>query len=256
MTIPVDWTVAGPATIVLAGALVALLVDAFYSRRTWLGSGLPSTVAVVIATLELFRADGPQYTVALSLVVLLGTLFVVVASNIMNFENAMPPGEYHFLLLSAAAGALLMVGARDLVTLVVALELLSLPTIALVGLRQGDQRAVRSAWTFFLASVVSTAITLMGVSLLYGIAGSLDYDGIRDALVSPDVPGSVVAVAVVPCRSTCGSPTRTAGPRSWWPASCPRCRRPPRWGRCWCSWQSPCRPRTTRGSRSSRSSRR
>jgi NADH-quinone oxidoreductase subunit N len=83
------------------------------------------------------------------------------------------------------------------VTLVVALELLSLPTIALVGLRQGDQRAVRSAWTFFLASVVSTAITLMGVSLLYGIAGSLDYDGIRDALVSPDVPSSVVAVAVV-----------------------------------------------------------
>jgi NADH-quinone oxidoreductase subunit N len=197
MTIPIDWTVAGPATIVLAGALVALLVDAFYSRRTWLGSGLPSTIAVVVATLELFRADGPQYTVALSLVVLLGTLFVVVASNIMNFENAMPPGEYHFLLLSAAAGALLMVGARDLVTLVVALELLSLPTIALVGLRQGDQRAVRSAWTFFLASVVSTAITLMGVSLLYGIAGSLDYDGIRDALVSPDVPGSVVAVAVV-----------------------------------------------------------
>jgi NADH-quinone oxidoreductase subunit N len=197
MTIPVDWTVAGPATIVLAGALVALLVDAFYSRRTWLGSGLPSTVAVVIATLELFRADGPQYTVALSLVVLLGTLFVVVASNVMNFENAMPPGEYHFLLMSAAAGALLMVSARDVVTLVVALELLSLPSIALVGLRQGDTAAIRSAWTFFLASVVSTAITLMGVSLLYGVTGTLEYAGLREALVAPDVPDSVVSVAVV-----------------------------------------------------------
>ena len=154
MTIPIDWTVAGPAAIVMAGALIALLVDAFYSRRTWLGSELPSAIAVVVATIELFRADGPQYSFALSLVVLLGTLFVVVASTVMNFENAMPPGEYHFLLLSAAAGALLMVTARDLVTLIVALELLSLPSIALVGLRQGDRGAIRSAWTFFLASVV------------------------------------------------------------------------------------------------------
>ncbi|MET1038728.1 MAG: NADH-quinone oxidoreductase subunit N, partial [Aeromicrobium sp.] len=197
MTIPVDWTVAGPATIVMVGALVALLVDAFYPRRTWLGSGLPSTIALVAAGAELLRADSAPYPFAFSLIVLAGTLFVVVASNVMNFENAMPPGEYHFLMLSASAGALLMVSARDLVTLIVALELLSLPSIALVGLRQGDRAAIRSAWTFFLASVVSTAITLMGVSLLYGIAGSLDYVAVREALVAPDVPDGVVAVAVV-----------------------------------------------------------
>jgi NADH-quinone oxidoreductase subunit N len=197
MTIPIDWTVAGPATIVLAGALVALLVDAFYPRRTWLGSGLPATVALVAAGGELLRGDAGTYPFAFSAIVLAGTLFVVVASNVMNFENAMPPGEYHFLLLSAAAGGLLMVGARDIVTLVVALELLSLPSIALVGLRQGDRVAIRSAWTFFLASVVSTAITLMGVSLLYGIAGSLDYAKLRDGLADPRVPDGVVAVAVV-----------------------------------------------------------
>ena len=123
MNIPIDWTVAGPATIVMAGALVALLVDAFYPRRTWLGSGLPAGVGLLAATVELVRGDTASYPFALSLIVLVGTLLVVVASNVMNFENAMPPGEYHFLLASAAAGALLMVTARDLVTLVVALEL-------------------------------------------------------------------------------------------------------------------------------------
>lgn len=197
MNIPIDWTVAGPATIVMVGALVALLVDAFYSRRTWLGSGLPATAALVAATAELVRGDLTSYPFAFSAIILVGTLLVVVASNVMNFENAMPPGEYHFLLMSAAAGALLMVTARDLVTLIVALELLSLPSIALVGLRQGDRKAIGASWTFFLASVVSTAITLMGVSLLYGITGSLDYVAIRDGLDSPDVPPSVVAVAVV-----------------------------------------------------------
>ncbi|MFC5677403.1 NADH-quinone oxidoreductase subunit N [Aeromicrobium endophyticum] len=197
MTIPVDWTVAGPATVVMIGALVALVVDASYSRRTWLGSGLPATAAVLAGIAELLREDATGAPFAFSLVVLLGTLFVVVASNVMNFENAMPPGEYHFLLMSASAGALVVVSARDVVTLVVALELLSLPSIALVGLRQGDRAAIRSAWTFFLASVVSTAITLMGVSLLYGVTGTLEYAGLREALVDPDVPGSVVSVAVV-----------------------------------------------------------
>ncbi len=197
MTVPIDWTVAGPATIMLAGALVALMVDAFYPRRTWLGSGLPATAAAVVATAELVRGDATGTPFAFSLVVLLGTVFVLVASNVMNFENAMPPGEYHFLLASAAAGALLMVSARDLVTLVVALELLSLPSIALVGLRQGDRDAIRASWTFFLVSVVSTAVTLMGVSLLYGVTGTLDYAALGPALVDPAVPDGVVSVAVV-----------------------------------------------------------
>jgi len=197
MSIPIDWTVAGPATFAMIGALVALLVDAFYPRRTWLGSGIPATVGLLAATVELARGDLPSYPFAFSLIVLMGSLFVVVASTIKNFENAMPPGEYHFLLMAACAGALLMVSASDLVTLIVALELLSLPSIALVGLRQGDTAAVRSAWTFFLASVTSTAITLMGISLLYGIAGSLDYGQLREALVDADAPDGVVAVAVV-----------------------------------------------------------
>ncbi len=199
MNIPVDWAVVGPAVIVGIGALVALLVDAFYPRRTWLGSGLPSSIALAWAVFELFRLqdDIVPFTFALSLIILGGTLVVVVASNVMNFENAMPPGEYHFLLLSASAGALMMVAAQDLVTLVVALELLSLPSIALVGLRQGDRRAIRSAWTFFLASVVSTAITLMGISLLYGIAGTLDYKRLDVGLRGSEMPEGVVAVAVV-----------------------------------------------------------
>lgn len=199
MNIPIDWAIAGPATILAVGAVIALLVDAFFPRRTWLGSGLPSMAALIIAGVELFRLhdDLVPFTLGLSLILLIGTLFVVVASNVMNFENAMPPGEYHFLLLSAAAGALLMVSARDLVTLIVALELLSLPSIALVGLRQGDRKAIRSAWTFFLASVVSTAVTLMGISLLYGITGTLEYDGLNAGLRTTDLPESVVTVAVL-----------------------------------------------------------
>ncbi|WP_456695693.1 NADH-quinone oxidoreductase subunit N [Aeromicrobium sp. P5_D10] len=199
MNIPIDWSTVAPAVIVLAGALIGLLVDAFYPRRTWNGSAIPSCAALAAAGAVAlhYRDDLGRFSFALTAIVIVGTSFVLVASIVMNFETAMPPGEYHFLVMSAAAGALMMVVARDLATLVVALELLSLPSIALVGLRQGDKRAIRSAWTFFLASVVSTAITLMGISLLYGVTGSMDYAEIRDALARPEVPQSVVSVAVL-----------------------------------------------------------
>lgn len=196
--IPVDWVAVGPALIVAVAGLVALMVDAFWPNRTWLGSAIPSTIGVIWAGLELHRTGGrDDYTFALSLIILVGTLLVLVVANVMNYEQSIPPGEFHFLLLSSVAGALMMVAARDLVTLVVSLELLSLPSIALVGLRQGDRAAIRSAWTFFLASVVSTAITLMGISILYGVTGSLSYAKIDDSLRDSTMPHSVIAVAVV-----------------------------------------------------------
>ncbi|HZK36689.1 MAG TPA: NADH-quinone oxidoreductase subunit N, partial [Aeromicrobium sp.] len=188
---------AGPALYVAIGALLALMVDAFLSRRSWFFPAFALAAGVIAGGAELLRTGSlDRFTLALSLIVLVGALFVTVASGVMNHEGSMPPGEFHFLLGASAAGALCMVGARDLVTLIVSIELLALPSIALVGLRSGDREAIRSAWTFFLVSVVSTAVTLMGVSLLYGISGSMVYAEIDSGLKASTVPGSVMAVAV------------------------------------------------------------
>jgi len=194
----VNWLVAGPALYVASGALLALMIDAFLPRRSWFFPASAAAAGVIAGGAELLRTGGmDRYSLALSLVVLAGTLFVIVAAGVMSHEWSMPPGELHFLLGASTAGALCMVGARDLVTLVVSIELLALPSIALVGLRSGDREAIRSAWTFFLVSVVSTAVTLMGVSVLYGISGSMAYAEIDSGLKASTVPASVTAVAVV-----------------------------------------------------------
>lgn len=196
--IPVDWTVAGPALIVACGAILALLLDAFWRRRSWLFPAFATAAGLTAAGAELVCSGGfDPYSYALSLVILAGTLFVVVAAGVMNHEGSMPPGEFHFLIGISAAGGLCMVGARDLVTLIVSIELLALPSIALVGLRRGDREAIRSAWTFFLFSVTSTAVTLMGVSLIYGISGSMTYAGIDAGLRGSTLPPQVITVAVV-----------------------------------------------------------
>lgn len=194
----VNWLVAGPALYVASGALLALMIDAFLPRRSWFFPAAAAAAGVIAGGAELLRTGGiDRNSLALSLVVLVGTLFVIVAAGVMSHEWSMPPGELHFLLGASTAGALCMVGARDLVTLIVSIELLTLPSIALVGLRSGDREAIRSAWTFFLVSVVSTAVTLMGVSLLYGISGSMVYTQIDSGLKAATVPASVTSVAVV-----------------------------------------------------------
>ena len=171
--IPISWDIFGPAIVMCGGALLALIADLLTAKRSFALSWAAMLAGSVAALLLDVWSAGLPF--GFDGIILIGTVLIVFASAVLHAENAMPPGEFQFLLGSAAAGGLVMVGAEDLVTLLVGLELLTLPSIALVGLRQADRRAIGAAWTFFLTSVVATAITLMGIALLYGITGSLRY---------------------------------------------------------------------------------
>ncbi|MGQ4516301.1 proton-conducting transporter transmembrane domain-containing protein [Streptomyces sp. DW26H14] len=115
------------------------------------------------------------------------------ATGLATGEAGALPGEYWFLLLSSASGAALLPAARDLATLVVALEVASLPAFALVGLRRGDRLSAEAALKFFLSSVAATAVMLLGVSFVYAATGTLHLTAIAAQL--PHVPGQLQAVA-------------------------------------------------------------
>lgn len=171
--IPISWDIFGPAIVMSGGALLALVVDLLTTKRSFALSWVAMLAGAVAALVVDVQSAGLPF--GFDGIILVGTILIVLASAVLHAENAMPPGEFQFLLGSAAAGGLAIVGAVDLLTLLVGLELLTLPSIALVGLRQGDRRAIGSAWTFFLTSVVATAITLMGIAMVYGVSGSLQY---------------------------------------------------------------------------------
>jgi NADH-quinone oxidoreductase subunit N len=110
----------------------------------------------------------------------------------------LPAGEFHFLLLAAITGALTMTASRDLIMLAVSLETLSLPVFALVALRRYDGRASEAALKLFLVSVVSAAVTLFGISLVYGVTGTVFLDRLAVALArTPGDLRPVAGVAVV-----------------------------------------------------------
>jgi NADH-quinone oxidoreductase subunit N len=173
MTLSIDWFALGPAIAMVSGALLALCADLLTSKRAFTLSWVPMLAGASAALVVDLRLHGSP--VGFTAIICAATLVVVLASAVLHDDKAMPSGEFQFLIGSAAAGGLVIVAASDVVTLLIGLELLTLPSIALVGLRHGDRRAIGTAWTFFLTSVVATAITLMGIALVYGVTGSLRY---------------------------------------------------------------------------------
>lgn len=90
-------------------------------------------------------------------------------------------GEFYFLLLVSVLGAVVMASSRDLVTLFVGLEVVTGPTFLLAGWRKGDPRSNEAALKFFIIGVLSAAILLFGMSLVYGVTGELTFQGIAAA---------------------------------------------------------------------------
>ncbi|HET6855725.1 MAG TPA: NADH-quinone oxidoreductase subunit N, partial [Streptomyces sp.] len=136
-----------------------------------------------------YTAD--YFTLVVQLLVLGGALLTALLS--LTETKKLPAGEFWFLLLSSAAGAALLPASRDLATLVVALEVASLPAFALVGLKRGDRLSSEAALKFFLSSVTATAVMLLGVSFVYATTGTLHLTELAGRL--DDVPAQLDTLA-------------------------------------------------------------
>ncbi|WP_103529329.1 NADH-quinone oxidoreductase subunit N [Streptomyces sp. SM12] len=208
----VDWVAIAPPTIVAATAVAALLADLFLPehRKRLLGPLAALGLALALLSLLPLRAgehtsfclaDDPglcayaadSFAVIVQLLVLGGALLTVLLTlpeltrqRGDDGEGALPRGEFWFLLLASAAGAALLPAARDLATLVLALEVTTLPAYALVALRRGDRLGPEAALKFFLSSVTATAVMLLGISFVYAGSGSLFLPGIAAGLADAD----------------------------------------------------------------------
>ncbi|MFD5568214.1 NADH-quinone oxidoreductase subunit N [Streptomyces cadmiisoli] len=190
----VDWLAIAPPTIAAVVGLAVLIADLFVgdNRKALLGwvsvAGLAASTLMLLPLLDGDRstfcltgdADMCSYTVdgftlVIQFLVLGGALLAALLSvtALKDARGGLPEGEFWFLLLSSAAGAALLPASRDLATLIVALEVASLPAFALVGIRHGDRKSSEAALKFFLSSVTATAVSLMGISFVYASTGTL-----------------------------------------------------------------------------------
>jgi NADH-quinone oxidoreductase subunit N len=192
----VDLFALAPELSVLTGALLVLLVELFLAsghkqRVNSIGVisvvvGLAFVIALAVDGTERF-AFGNMFVVDSYALLLKGfflsvALFVLFLSYRYFAEFRTYQGEYYFLLLSAFLGCMLMASARDLVMIFIALELVSVPGFVMAGLRKFDLRSNEGAMKFFLIGVLSVAVLLYGLSIVYGFTGTTDLEGVAVAL--------------------------------------------------------------------------
>ncbi|HOX26171.1 MAG TPA: NADH-quinone oxidoreductase subunit N [Candidatus Krumholzibacteria bacterium] len=106
-------------------------------------------------------------------------------------------GEYLILLVCLTLGMCLLAGARNLLMLYLALELVSLPSYILAGFRHGDRRSSEAALKYVVFGAAASGLMLFGFSLLYGLAGTLDLPGIGAAVVARGLQGGLDAQLLV-----------------------------------------------------------
>ncbi|WP_433250357.1 NADH-quinone oxidoreductase subunit N [Streptosporangium sp. CA-135522] len=146
----------------------------------WSGRGMPVNATSAPCS---FVVD--DFTLIFAGLALAAGVIVVLLSMAELSSGDVPVGEWYFLLLCTLVGAAALPASRDLVMLVVALELVSLPVFALTALKRYDGRSSEAAVKLFLVSVVSTAVMLFGVSLLYGMTGTVYLDRLAQVLREP-----------------------------------------------------------------------
>jgi NADH-quinone oxidoreductase subunit N len=131
---------------------------------------------------------------------LAGFLFVAVALLYSRdyLENRnIQRGEYYVLALTALLGVFVLVSANNLVTVYLGVELLALSVYAMVAFDRDSGVSAESAMKYFVLGAIASGMLLYGMSLIYGLTGTLDLGEIASRLHAPLTPGVVLGLTFI-----------------------------------------------------------
>ena len=174
-----------PEIFVLTVACGILLVDALIKDRA-LSYGLALFGLLGAAALTAFTSVPQVQTTfggqfiddamgdVLKLMSYLTAMTAVVYSRAYLAERGLFRGEFFALVLFAVLGMMVMISANHMLVLYVGLELLSLALYAMVALQRDSQLATEAAMKYFVLGALASGLLLYGMSMLYGLTGTLE----------------------------------------------------------------------------------
>ncbi len=118
---------------------------------------------------------------------IIGTAIVIVLFSLQSGElkrEQTHSGEYYCFIAAVAFGMVLMSGANNLLMMYLAIEVSSISSYILAGFSKSNPRSGEAALKYVIFGGVSSGVMIYGISLLYGLTGTLDIQGVRLALAS------------------------------------------------------------------------
>lgn len=211
----IDWAGLSPLLALFVGAVVVLMVGLLRARfaRLTLVPALTIVAFGASAGLAVWQWDeqGSIMSGALALdslaqIGVIGVGVAGIAAVLLSIGATAPReaahGEYHAMMLVAAAGMAMFVGGQNLITTFLGLELLSIPLYILSATELHRRRSLESGLKYLIVGSVGSATLLYGFALIFGATGQLDYAAIaregsaQDLGSDPLMLGGVAMVVV------------------------------------------------------------
>ncbi len=206
-----DWHALAPEITLLAVGTLITVADIVFDDRikrlmpTLAGVGLLATL-VPILTLAVDGTDRAMFDgayvvddfalVIKAMFLITGYIVVLMSVDYIRagdyYEN-----EYYTLLLASLLGMVMMASSRDLVSVFVALELLSIPAYMMAAWRKGGSRSNEAGLKYYLMGVFASAVMLYGMSLVFGVVGGTGFEQIAASFASADGSDAIVIIAVL-----------------------------------------------------------
>lgn len=210
-----------PQIYLLVFGLLALVVGLWSAKDGWLWHSVtPAVMAVVGLILAIYAQIAgvmlvlpklkplaiTQFSNALTIdasgvifgvLACIGTLVVVVMCLDYYRQQPRNQGEFYFLLLYACCAVTLAAYAADFITIYLTIEFLSISSYILVGFDKGNARSIEAAIKYFLFGGACSAAMLYGMTLLFGMTGTLNLAELGEKLLVGGYPAPALWIALI-----------------------------------------------------------
>lgn len=184
-----------PELVVMGMAMFILLLDLFILPQSrFMIYGL-SQFTLFAAAFFTFKTHTPAVGFAFShmfiddtlsdiikLMMYLGTSLILVYTRKYLQDRNLYRGEFYAMVLFGLLGMMIMVSGHNLLTIYIGLELLSLCLYSLVAFDRDNPKASEAAMKYFVLGALASGMLLYGMSMLYGMTGSLDVSDIANSI--------------------------------------------------------------------------
>ena len=184
-----------PEMIMLAMTCLILVVDLFLSQeKRWISLFLSvlTLVLTALAVIAVAPADSissfggsfvlDQLAVTLKIAICIVVILVFVYSRDYLSDHDIYKGEYYVLGLFATLGMMIMISAHSFLLIYLGLELLSLSLYAMIAFNRKSLSASEAAMKYFVLGAMASGLLLYGISIFYGITGTLDLNQLSEVV--------------------------------------------------------------------------
>ena len=190
-----DYIVASPELTLLGLICVVMIADLFVEDEDravtfWLTMASLLVVATVlfftaparqvVAFHGAYIADPMSNVLKMGAIVFVGVSFLYARDYLR--ANDLNRGEYYLLGLFGLLGMMIMMSANSLLSMYLGLETLALSMYALVAIDRKNVTSAEAAMKYFVLGAIASGVLLYGISWVYGVTGSLQFNEIAAAI--------------------------------------------------------------------------